>query len=78
MILTNVDEIKLAAMQLAPVDREQLAEALLQSINDQEQEELDNRWLEEVRRRDAKPLLPGTNASSVDEVIFRLERKLGK
>lgn len=45
------EQIKDAAMQLDPTDREQLAEELLYSISESEWDALDNAWLEEIQKR---------------------------
>jgi putative addiction module component (TIGR02574 family) len=71
MILSK-DEIKTAALQLNPAEREALAEELLLSIEGAEREAIDGAWLAEARRRDADFLAGKTTAKPVDEVIDRL------
>lgn len=46
------NEIKTAALELDPLDREALAEELLLSIDGKDREEIDAAWLAEARRRD--------------------------
>jgi hypothetical protein len=70
------DQIKNEALQLAPFDREALAEELLLSISGDDRASLDAVWLSEVRRRDAMPLLLGTNAQPIEAVLDGLERRL--
>lgn len=65
MTLTE-DQIKQAALQLAPDDRETLAEDLLLSITGQDRAAIDAAWLEEVRRRDASPVVVGSNARTME------------
>jgi putative addiction module component (TIGR02574 family) len=74
MSLTR-DQIKTAALQLAPADREALAEELLLSIDDTDRQSMDAAWLAEARRRDADFLAGKTGAQPVDQVIDRLVRK---
>jgi len=74
MLMTK-DQVKSAAMQLDPGDREALAEELLLSIDQQQSNELDAAWLAEVQRRDALFLAGGNAPKSVDEVIDRLLSK---
>jgi hypothetical protein len=72
-MMLSKEQIKTAAMQLDPVDREALAEELLLSIEDGEREAIDIAWLAEARRRDAAFLAGGTRASSVDQAIDRVK-----
>ena len=69
------DQIKNAAMELEPAERELLAEELLLSIGDSERESIDRAWLEEAHRRDARYRSGLTGATDVDEVLDRLARK---
>ena len=52
MTLTK-EQLKSAALQLDPAEREALAEELLLSIDGADREEIDAAWLAEARRRDA-------------------------
>jgi len=45
------EQIKAAALQLDPVEREALAEELLLSVSDTDRAAIDAAWLEEVKRR---------------------------
>jgi putative addiction module component (TIGR02574 family) len=74
MTLTR-DQIKSAALKLAPAEREALAEELLLSIDDTDRQSIDAAWLAEAHRRDADFLAGNTGAKPVDEVIDHL---LGK
>lgn len=69
------EQIKTAALQLAPVEREALAEELLLSLGDADRQSIDAAWLAESRRRDADFLAGRTGAKPADQVIARL---LGK
>jgi putative addiction module component (TIGR02574 family) len=74
MTLTR-DQIKTAALQLAPDEREALAEELLLSLGDADRQTIDAAWLAEARRRDADLLAGRARAKPADQVIDRL---LGK
>ena len=76
MMLTR-DQIKSAALQLDPVERESLAEELLLSIGDAGRAALDAAWLTEARRRDADFQSGKTGAKPVDDVLRRLQAKAG-
>jgi hypothetical protein len=66
------EEIKTAAMQLDPVEREALAEELLLTLPQLEEEAIDAASLEEARRRYESFLQSGGVAKTVDEVVARL------
>jgi len=74
MLMTK-DQVKLAAMQLDPIDREMLAEELLLSIDQRQSAEIDAAWLAELKRRDAEFVAGRVEAKAVDEVINRLLSK---
>ena len=74
MTLTR-EQIRAAALELDPNDREALAEELLLSIGVEEREAIDQAWLEEARRRDAALLAGKGHSKPVDEVLGRLQRK---
>ena len=75
MSLTK-QQIKTAAMELDPVEREALAEELLLSISDSEREQIEAEWLDEAKRRDAAFLAGQMTASPVEDVIDRIRRKV--
>jgi putative addiction module component (TIGR02574 family) len=74
MTLTK-EQIKTAALQLAPAEREALAEELLLSIGETDRQAIDSAWLAEAHRRDADFRAGRTGAKPADQVIDRL---LGK
>lgn len=74
MALT-VEQIRIAALDLQPADRQALAQDLLLSIDGASAQELDQAWLSEARRRDASFRAGKTGAKSVDEVLTRLRGK---
>lgn len=69
------EQIRAAALELAPGDREALAEELLLSIGAAEREAIDQAWLQEARRRDSALLAEKGHVKPVDEVLDRLLRK---
>jgi hypothetical protein len=71
MSLTK-QQIKDAALQLDPTEREALAEELLMSISEADGKSIDAAWLEEVKRRDAVFISGRGAAKPVDDVIIRL------
>jgi putative addiction module component (TIGR02574 family) len=69
------EQIKSAALQLDPLDREALAEELLLSIDGEQSSTIDAAWLEEARRRDDEFSSGRTSGKPVNEVIDRLSAK---
>lgn len=53
-IETSIKSIEKAALSLQPEARAQLAHALVQSISDLSEEEMERLWLTEAERRDAE------------------------
>ena len=74
MTLTR-DQIKAAALRLAPADREALAEELLLSIDEADRNAIETAWLGEARRRDADFAAGRITAKPAGQVIDRLLRK---
>jgi putative addiction module component (TIGR02574 family) len=66
------EEVKNAAMELNPIEREELAEELFRSLPDLNQEEIDAAWLEEIHRRSKEYEEGRVTAKPVDEVIARI------
>jgi len=71
-------QIKSAALKLAPSDREALAEELLLSIADSERMAIDAQWLAEAHARDDAFKHGKTGAKPVENVIERLKSKASK
>lgn len=69
------EQIRVAALELDPAERERLAEELLLSIGQSDQEAIDAAWLAEAHRRDALFQAGATTARPVDEVIDRIKRR---
>jgi putative addiction module component (TIGR02574 family) len=66
------EEIVSQAMELTPCERQALGEELLFSIIGTGQEEIDQAWLEEARRRDADLNGGRTKTSALEDVIQRV------
>lgn len=69
------EQIRVAAFELDPADREILAQKLLLSLGAADRDAIDQAWLAEVRRRDASFINGTTTASPVEEVITRIKRR---
>lgn len=72
------EQIRSAAMDLDPAQREALAEELLLSLTDADRGAIDAAWLAESQRRDAAFTRGATTARPVDQVIQRLQRRAGR
>jgi len=51
-VLMNAEELKAEALRLAPEDRAKLAHALLESLEDLSEAEIESLWVDEALRRD--------------------------
>ena len=65
-------------MELEPLAREVLAEALLLSLPSSGREDIDAAWLAEVRRRDLECEASGEDGRDADEVIAELRCRVRK
>ena len=74
MALT-LEQVRIAAMELDPAQREVLAEELLLSITDNQREEVDAAWLAEAHKRDAAFMVGKTGAEPLDAVIDRFRAR---
>ena len=71
----TLEQIRTAALQLDPREREALAEELLLSINGADRDAIDAAWRAEARRRDADLRAGKSQLRPMDEVIDRLKFK---
>lgn len=69
------DQIRNAAMSLSPAERQKLAEELLLSVTDEEQDVIDAAWLDEVRRRDEEFTAGQSTSRPVEEILSKLEKR---
>ena len=73
----TVDELKAAALRLAPQARANLARELLSSLDELSEAEIEQLWFEEAARRD-RELDAGTVQSlPADEVLARAKARRG-
>jgi putative addiction module component (TIGR02574 family) len=72
------EQIKSEAMQLAPNERELLAEELMFSISPEEADEIDKSWREELDRRDELLRQGKLKTRPIEEVLDRLTRKAAR
>ena len=72
------EQIRTAAMELDPIEREQLAEELLLTLPDSEEAEIDAAQLEEAKRRSQAYSEGRETAKPVEEVIARLRARAGQ
>jgi putative addiction module component (TIGR02574 family) len=70
------DQIKSAAMELDPNEREALAEELFQSLSSPEQQAIDAAQLEEAKRRYETFIQSGAVANTSDEVVARIKNSI--
>lgn len=69
------EQIRSAALELNPVDREALAEELLLSISEDDRQSIDSAWLAEAHRRDAAFAKGTMTARPVEDVLARFQRR---
>ena len=67
----TVDELKAAALRLAPQARAELARELLSSLNDLSEPEIEQLWLEEAARRDRELDAGTVQAVPAEEILAR-------
>jgi hypothetical protein len=73
----TIDELKAAALQLAPQARADLARELLSSLDELSEAEIEQLWFAEAARRD-RELDAGTVQSlPADEVLARAKARRG-
>jgi hypothetical protein len=73
----TVDELKAAALRLAPQARADLARDLLSSLDQLSEAEIERLWLEEAARRDRELDAGTVQALPADEVLARAKARRG-
>ena len=68
-------EVKMAAMELNPIDRETLAEEILLSLSQSDRDTIEAQWVAEAKRRTAEFRAGRSGTTSVDVVMERLLNK---
>lgn len=71
----TVDELRSAALRLAPEARAELARELLHSLDDLSEAEIEQLWLMESARRDHELDSGTVQAIPADEVLARLKTR---
>ena len=64
------------ALELPAAERERLARRILESVDDEDESDLDPAFVKELERRLADEPKPRERWSTVDEVLSRLRREL--
>jgi putative addiction module component (TIGR02574 family) len=70
------EQLLAAAMELSPLEREELAGALFDSLGDAKRAEIDAEWLAECKRRLEAYKRGEVQASPVDEAIERVRSRV--
>ncbi len=73
----TVDELKAAALQLAPQARADLARELLNSLDGLSAAEIEQLWFEEAARRDRELDVGTVQSLPADEVLARAKARRG-
>ena len=73
----TVDELKAAALQLAPQARADLARELLNSLDGLSAAEIEQLWFEEAARRDRELDAGRVQSLPADEVLARAKARRG-
>jgi hypothetical protein len=69
------EQLRDAALELKPAERQTLAEELLLSLTAADADAVDAAWLAEAYHRDAKFAAGATGAKPVDAIIERLRNR---
>ncbi|RJP19031.1 MAG: addiction module antitoxin RelB [Candidatus Omnitrophota bacterium] len=67
--MTDFEEISLKAMALPVESRAELAEILIQSLDEDENEDHKSAWLEEIHRRDQEIRVGASITKTADQVL---------
>jgi len=70
------EQLLAAALELPPLEREEVAETLLGSLGNRTRAEIDAAWLAECERRDAAYKRGELTTSPVDEAIERIRSRV--
>jgi putative addiction module component (TIGR02574 family) len=70
------EQLLAAVMELPPLEREEIAGALFESLGDAKRAEIDAAWLAECDRRDAAYERGELTTSPVDEAIERIRSRV--
>lgn len=73
---SEFEEITSKAMTLPPETRAELAELLIQSLDEKEDEEVKSAWLAEIRRRDQEIRSGAAVTKPAEQVLKEAREKL--
>jgi len=73
-MMSKFEEVTSKAMTLPPENRAELAELLIQSLDEKEDEEVRSAWLSEIRRRDQE-IRSGASVTKPAEQVLREARE---
>lgn len=73
-MMSKFEEVTSKAMTLPPENRAELAELLIQSLDEKEDEEVRSAWLSEIRRRDQE-ISSGASVTKSAEQVLREARE---
>lgn len=72
--MTEFEDIRMKAMSLPPRERAELAELLIQSLDEPQDEAVKSAWLDEIHRRDQE-IRSGANVTvPADQVVAEARR----
>ena len=74
--MTEFKEVSTMAMSLPTESRAELAEILIQSLDEKENEEVKFAWLAEIRRRDQEIRAGASVTKSADQVLREARERL--
>lgn len=72
--MSEFEEVTAKAMALSPKDRAELADLLIQSLEEKEDEDVKSAWLAEIQRRD-KEIRAGAPVTKPAEQVLREARE---
>lgn len=73
-MMSKFEEVTSKAMTLPPENRAELAELLIQSLDEKEDEDVRSAWLSEIRRRDQE-IRSGASVTKPAEQVLREARE---
>jgi hypothetical protein len=74
--MIEFEEVTFKAMALPPENRAELAELLIQSLNDKEDKDVKSAWLVEIRRRDQEIRSGAPVTKSAEQVLREAREQL--
>ncbi|GAG13180.1 unnamed protein product [marine sediment metagenome] len=75
-MMSKFEEVTSKAMTLPPENRAELAELLIQSLDEREDEEVRSAWLSEIRRRDREIRSSASVTKPAEQVLREAREEL--